>query len=90
MNFEFALIPETHWGPGHKINSATCNGGIYSSSYKKGVTGVAIFVNKKYQRQVEHIERDKEGRYIFMKVKIDNKIYTILKSLRRQLTTHKN
>lgn len=78
VNSDFALIQETHWGLDHKVNSTTWNGDIYSSSYKKGARGVAIFVSKKYQRQVEHVEKDKEGRYIIIKVKIEDKIYTII------------
>lgn len=72
------VIQETHWGLDHEVKSTSWNGGIYTSSYKKGARGVAILVSKKYQRLVEHVETDNEGRYIIMKVRIDDKLYTII------------
>jgi len=74
---DIALIQETHWEENHKVQSALWEGDIYSSSFKRGSRGVAIFISTKYRRNIESIEKDIEGRFIIIKMKIDDELYTI-------------
>jgi len=78
MHTDIAIIQETHWDNNffekykHKYN-----GKIYASNYIAGSRGCAVFVQNKYKECVEYQEYDDNGRYMQIKIRLNNKLFVV-------------
>lgn len=78
MNADITLIQETHWDNSfcdryiHKFN-----GKVYANNFISGSRGCAIFVHSKYKDCVEYTENDQQGRYIMLKIRLNETLFAI-------------